>query len=42
MASTFDEDAEITANRIDFSKPIDDEANQAEEGDVKKEVMRFP
>jgi len=37
-----DEDAEITANRIDFTKPIDDEANQAEEGDVKKEVMRFP
>ena len=35
-------EAEINANMIDFSKPIDDEANQHEEGDVKKELMTFP
>lgn len=33
-------DAEITANRIDFSKPIDDAAN--EQDDVTKEAMKFP
>ena len=27
---------------MDFSKPIDDAANEAEEGDVKKELMKFP
>lgn len=33
-------DAEITANHIDFSKPIDDDANKTD--DVKKEAMKFP
>lgn len=33
-------DAEITANRIDFSKPIDDATN--EQDDVTKEAMKFP
>ena len=37
-----EEQPEINANMIDFSKPIDDEANIAEEGDVKKELMTFP
>ena len=27
---------------MDFRKPIDDDTNQAEEGDVKKELMTFP
>ena len=37
-----EEEAEINANMIDFSKPIDDAANQHEEGDVRKELMTFP
>lgn len=34
------DDPEITAQGIDFSKPIDNQGN--EEEDVKKEVLRFP
>ena len=34
------EDPEITANYMDFTKPIDDEKN--ENSDVKKEIMKFP
>ncbi len=35
-----DADPEITAQNMDFSKPIDDDDN--EQSDVKKEVMKFP
>ena len=38
-AENMGEDSEITAANMDFTKPIDDEANT---GDVKKELMRFP
>ena len=36
------DEPEITANLMDFSKPIDDEENKATDDDVKKEVMQFP
>ena len=35
-------DPEIHANAMDFSKPIDDEENEANQGDPKKELMTFP
>lgn len=36
-------DPEITAMGIDFSKGFEDsKANPNEEGDVKKEVLKFP
>ena len=35
------DDPEITANAIDFSKPIDDESNQAAQSQ-EKELMTFP
>lgn len=35
-------DPEITANNMDFSKPIDDAQNVENQEDVKKEVMQFP
>lgn len=41
-AESIGEGAEITAANMDFSKPIDDDANTGQEGDVKKELMVFP
>lgn len=33
---------EISAQGIDFSKPIDDQSNENQQNDPNKELMRFP
>ena len=35
------DDPQITANYMDFSKPIDDQSNEANQDDATKEVMTF-
>lgn len=36
------DEPEITAQGIDFSKPIDEQSNQTAQDDPNKEMMRFP